>query len=74
MRMLTDPYLNALRLKYGYAITCHKAQGGEWPEVFAVFEKSLFHPNNASWMYRWIYTAITRSSEKLHLLENILIR
>lgn len=74
MRMLSDPYLNALRLKYGYAITCHKAQGGEWPEVFVVLENALFHPNNAAWMHRWIYTAITRASLKLHLRENLLIR
>jgi len=72
--MLKDPYLNALRLKYGYAITCHKAQGGEWPEVFMLFEPALFHPNNAQWFHRWVYTAITRASQKLHLRENLIVQ
>lgn len=64
--MMSDPYLNALRAKYGYAITCHKAQGGEWPEVFLLIHKSIFGMRGAS-LYRWFYTALTRAKEKLHL-------
>lgn len=65
--MRTDPYLNALRCNYGYAITCHKAQGGEWNEVY------IDLPDNFMWQptkstYQWIYTAITRASRHLHLV------
>lgn len=67
--MMEDPYLNALRVKYGYAITCHKAQGGEWQEVFIQFERSMFFFPKEN-IYRWAYTAISRSTEKLHLLDN----
>ena len=72
--LMTDPYLNALRLRYGYALTCHKAQGGEWDDVFIILERSLFHPNNIGMLYRWIYTALTRAAKRLHLLENPMIR
>lgn len=66
---LTDPYLNAIRVKFGYAVTCHKAQGGEWPNVILQLEYAItyFDPENA---IRWIYTAITRASEKLYILKN----
>ena len=67
-----DPFLNALRVKYGYAITCHKAQGGEWKEVFILFEKSMFYMEKEN-QYRWAYTAISRASEKVHYLENMCI-
>ena len=54
-----DPYVGALRLRYGYALTCHKAQGGEWEQV-------LVHPylpqGNAE---RWLYTAITRARNEV---------
>lgn len=62
-----DPYFNALRLKYGYAITCHKAQGSEWDHVFV---KCKTHQNQLTADYfRWLYTAITRTSNKLYLLD-----
>ncbi|MFZ4428530.1 MAG: ATP-dependent DNA helicase [Saprospiraceae bacterium] len=64
--MMSDPYLNALRAKYGYALTCHKAQGGEWPEVFLYVHKSVFGLRDAA-LYRWFYTAITRAKNRLHL-------
>ncbi len=65
-KMQTDPYLNALRAKFGYVITCHKAQGGEWPHVFLNLQSSVFAQElNAK--YRWLYTAITRASEHLYL-------
>jgi len=68
--MQTDPYLNALRVKYGYAITCHKAQGSEWPEVFIHLEKSMFYLDKEN-QYRWAYTALSRAEEKIHILNNI---
>jgi len=60
-----DPYFNALRTKFGYAITCHKAQGGEWSRVF-VCCPTRQNPRTADY-FRWMYTAMTRSSDKLHL-------
>ena len=63
----SDPYFNALRLKYGYAITCHKAQGSEWNHVFLHCKS---HQSQLSAEYfRWFYTAITRTSKKLYLLD-----
>lgn len=63
----SDSYFNALRLKFGYAITCHKAQGSEWNHVFV---KCKTHQSQLSADYfRWLYTAITRTSKKLYLLD-----
>jgi len=63
----SDPYFNALRVKFGYAITCHKAQGSEWNHVFV---KCKTHQNQLSEGYfRWLYTAITRTTKKLYLLD-----
>ena len=62
-----DPYFNALQVKYGYAVTCHKAQGGEWKNVFldlGYIQESYMGEN----FYRWLYTSITRSSKKLFLV------
>ena len=58
-----DPYFNALQVKYGYALTCHKAQGGEWNTVIVDFESNA-GSRNASF-FRWAYTAITRAVNKL---------
>jgi hypothetical protein len=60
-----DPYFNALQVKFAYALTCHKAQGGEWPEVIVDFQgrKQL----NADSL-RWSYTAITRAKQRLHAI------
>jgi ATP-dependent exoDNAse (exonuclease V) alpha subunit len=63
----SDSYFNAFRLKFGYAITCHKAQGSEWNHVFV---KCKTHQSQLSADYfRWFYTAITRTSNKLYLLD-----
>ena len=63
----TDPYFNALRLKFGYAITCHKAQGSEWNHVFV---KCKSHQSQLTADYfRWLYTAITRTAQTLYLLD-----
>lgn len=58
-----DSYFNALRIKFGYAVTCHKAQGGEWKNAFVDCKTSMGY-FNASY-YRWLYTAITRAETKL---------
>jgi hypothetical protein len=62
-----DPYFNSLKIKFGYAITCHKAQGSEWNQVFINCDS---HTNKMSEGYfRWLYTAITRASKKLYTLD-----
>jgi hypothetical protein len=60
-----DPYFNALLVKYGYAVTCHKAQGGEWKNVFVDFSG---FPGFAELFFRWSYTALTRAREKLFFM------
>ncbi len=62
-----NPYLNALQVKFAYALTCHKAQGGQWKAVFV--EQGYLNDDmvNAEFA-RWLYTALTRSSEELYLL------
>ncbi len=64
--MMTDPYLNALRAKFGYAVTCHKAQGGEWPHVYLNIHKSIYGMQSEQ-LYRWFYTALTRAREHLYV-------
>lgn len=61
--MKTDKYLNVLICKYGYSITCHKAQGGEWENVFVDMDRLGGKTNNC--YFRWAYTAITRSKGNL---------
>ena len=62
-----DPYYNALQIKFAYAITCHKAQGGQWKAVFVdtgyITEEMLNRE-----FYRWLYTAFTRTLDKLYLV------
>ena len=62
-----NPYFNALQVKFAYAITCHKSQGGQWENVFV--EQGYFTSEMLSKEYfRWLYTAITRTTKKLHLI------
>ena len=62
-----DPYFNALQIKFGYAVTCHKAQGGQWERVF--IDQGMFNHNEISIDYlRWFYTALTRSTDKVYLV------
>jgi ATP-dependent exoDNAse (exonuclease V) alpha subunit len=68
--LLSDPYMNAIRARYGYAVTCHKAQGGEWENVYIILEKGLWHPGDVSLKFKWSYTALTRSTTNLFFLEN----
>ena len=62
-----NPYYNALQIKYSYAVTCHKSQGGQWDIVF--IEKPFLPDNQISIVYlRWLYTAITRAKEMVYLI------
>lgn len=58
-----DPYYNAVICKYGYAITCHKAQGGEWHNVFV--DMCRYGGTANEDYFRWVYTALTRASKKI---------
>lgn len=63
----TNPYYNAIQVKFAYALTCHKTQGGQWPVVF-VDQGYLTDDMLDRDSLRWIYTAITRATSKLYLL------
>ena len=62
-----NPYFNALQIKFSYAVTCHKAQGGQWKAVF--IDRCLFgdEPMTRD-MLRWLYTAITRATERVYFV------
>ena len=62
-----DPYFNCLRIKYGYAVTCHKAQGGEWEQVLIDFNAACNF--NDLFYYRWAYTALTRAKKSVYSFE-----
>ena len=62
-----DPFFNALQVKFAYAVTCHKAQGGQWQCVFLDQGWLTDEMLNVEYL-RWLYTAITRSCEKLYLV------
>jgi ATP-dependent exoDNAse (exonuclease V) alpha subunit len=65
-KVKTNEYFNALQVKFSYAITCHKSQGGQWKTVFV---EQPYLPNGIDADYvRWLYTAITRAEEKLYLI------
>ncbi len=67
IKMQTDPYLNALQAKFAYAVTCHKAQGGQWPTVF--IDQGFFRDDMLNREYlRWLYTAFTRATQKVYLV------
>lgn len=62
-----DTWYNALQVKYAYAVTCHKAQGGQWQRVFVdqgYMTEEMLTPD----YYRWLYTAFTRATEVLYLV------
>jgi exodeoxyribonuclease-5 len=62
-----DRYFNALQIKFAYAVTCHKAQGGQWERVF--IDQGMFNRNDITIDYlRWFYTALTRATEKVYLV------
>jgi exodeoxyribonuclease-5 len=63
----SDPYFNALQIKFAYAVTCHKAQGGQWERVF--IDQGMFNRNEITIDYlRWFYTSLTRAIEKVYLV------
>ena len=65
--ILNDPYFNALQVKYAYAVTCHKSQGGQWKHVYidqGYISEEMMGPD----YYRWLYTALTRGTEKVFLV------
>lgn len=62
-----DDFYNAVQIKFAYAVTCHKAQGGQWPVVI-VDQGYLTEEMIDEEYFRWLYTAVTRASEKLYLL------
>jgi len=66
-KMKEDPYFNAMQCKFAYAVTCHKAQGGQWPAVF--IDQGFFKEDMMTREYlRWLYTALTRATEKVYLV------
>lgn len=65
-----DPYYNALQIKFAYAITCHKAQGGQWPLVFVDQGYMTDEMLNTEFL-RWLYTGITRATKELFLVNFI---
>ncbi|MGG7036736.1 MAG: ATP-dependent RecD-like DNA helicase [Flavobacterium sp.] len=66
LKVKNNEYFNALQVKFSYAITCHKSQGGQWNTVFI---EQPYLPNGIDVDYvRWLYTAITRAKDKLYLI------
>ena len=71
--MRQNPYFNALQVKFGYALTCHKTQGGQWPTVFldAPYINNVETHGRASLQIgdlRWFYTAVTRAQKQLYFV------
>ena len=66
-RLREDPHFNALQIKYAYAVTCHKAQGGQWSAIY--LDQGYLPPDtSATDYYRWLYTAFTRATEQVYLV------
>lgn len=69
-KVLENPYFNALQVKFAYAVTCHKAQGGQWPAVF-IDQGYLTDTMMNNEYLRWLYTAITRAQKIVYLVNFI---
>ncbi|WP_333877494.1 ATP-dependent DNA helicase [Flavobacterium sp.] len=66
LKVKNNEYFNALQVKFSYAVTCHKSQGGQWNTVFI---EQPYLPNGIDVDYvRWLYTAVTRAKDKLYLI------
>ncbi len=65
-KMKEDPYYNALQIKFAYAVTCHKAQGGQWDVVFVDQGALSVQPTDD--YYHWLYTALTRATKRLYVV------
>lgn len=66
-KMKGNPYYNALQIKYAYAVTCHKAQGGQWKHVYldqGYLTEEMLGPD----YFHWLYTALTRATEDIYLV------
>lgn len=66
-KLKSNPYFNALQIKYAYAVTCHKAQGGQWKNVYldqGYITADMLTPE----YFRWLYTAFTRATQTLYLV------
>jgi len=66
LEVKNNKYFNALQVKYSYAMTCHKSQGGQWETVFV--EQPYLPEGQSIAYFRWLYTALTRAKKKLYLL------
>lgn len=75
-KVAASPYYNALQVRYAYAVTCHKSQGGQWKRVFidpgilAENTEDATANSSVKQNLRWLYTALTRATEKIYLLKN----
>ena len=69
----SDPYYNALQVKYAYAVTCHKAQGGQWASVFIDMGYIPPEAYTSVDFYRWLYTATSRATRTLSLVNPSLV-
>lgn len=67
MAVETNDYYNAIQAKYAYAVTCHKAQGGQWADVYIDLSAIMADSIDLSY-YRWLYTALTRATRKVGLV------
>ncbi|MCB0478380.1 MAG: AAA family ATPase [Crocinitomicaceae bacterium] len=66
-KIMDDPYFQAIQVKYAYAVTCHKSQGGQWEHVY--IDQGYLHPDAKNKEYlRWLYTAVTRAKSKVFLV------
>ena len=66
-KVKSNPYFNALQVKFAYALTCHKTQGGQWDNVFidqGYLNDKMVNPEFS----RWLYTAVTRATKRLYLV------
>ncbi len=66
-KIMENEYYNALQVKHAYAVTCHKAQGGQWKRVF-VDQGNITEEQLGKDYYRWLYTALTRAQEQIYLI------
>lgn len=66
-KVMIDPHFNALQLKFAYAITCHKSQGGQWDTVF-IDGSGMRNMESKIEIIRWLYTAVTRAVKKVYLV------
>lgn len=67
--MSNDPYLNAIRAVFGYALTCHKAQGGEWDYVYLDIPRNV-PVIEKPYVYQWVYTAMTRAKKEIYIVDD----